>query len=292
MSTGQLHAAGMDKDGIDRRVAAGRLHPIRRGVYAVGHRRLGPRGPLWAAVLACGEGDAVSHRAAAWAWGIREGLPPVTVDVLTVGESRSRKGIRVHRSRSIDVRDTTTLDGLPITTPARTLLDLAAIRSVHLPSAIRRAEIQRVFDGRAIADLLDRAPHHPGAKRLRTALAATQEPDITQSELEARFLEIVRGLGLPEPEKQYPINGRLLDFYWPHRRLAVEVDDRGTHLTATAFEDDRVRDADLKVLGIDTIRFTRRKVLYDRPYVERTITALASSRTTSPPIRTPCAAPS
>jgi hypothetical protein len=272
VSTAQLRAAGIGAGGIRHRVTAGRLHQLHRGVFALGHRRIGPRGLLFAAVLACGYA-VISHRAAAWVHNII-GPPALPIDVTTLRESRSRPGIRVHRSCSLDPqRDVTYVDGLPMTTPARTLLDLAATR-VNLDRALREAEVQRVFDLTALNEVLERAPRHPGAARLRRALDGMDDPEPTDSELENILLELLKSAGLPTPVVGATVASRRRDFYWPEHRLVVEMDGARTHLTPTAFEDDRRRDAELAVAGIRTVRFTWRQATRDPDHVIGTLRTL------------------
>ena len=279
VSTAQLRACGLGEGAIRLRVRRRRLLPLHRGVYAVGHARLTQRGRLWAALLACGGAHVavISHRAAAAVW---ELAPPPAgpIDVTTLRASRSVAGIRVHRTSSLHPQDVhRSHDGLTVTTVARTLLDLAAILPpTRLERACHQAEIQRCLDATAIADVLVRAGTSPGTRRLRDAietLAATG-PEPTRSELEIRFLSLIAHFGLPRPRTNATVAGLEVDFLWPGHGLVAETDGAATHLTATAFETDRRRDAILQVAGLRVVRFTWRQ-LDERPHtVAQTLRAL------------------
>ena len=232
-------------------------------MYAVGTAHLTPRGRLWAALLACGgPGAAVlSHRSAAAVWDL---LPsPAKSDVTTLGNSRSTKTIRVHRSKTLIPADITHHDGLPVTTVARTLIDLASTLSPHrLERVVHRAEHLRLLDTHSLDEQFARATGR-STRSLRQALQtlANHDPDITRSELEERFLAQIADAQLPRPEVNAIVGGHEVDFFWPERRLIVETDGAATHLTATAFEEDRRRDAELMTLGYRVVRFTRWQVV-------------------------------
>jgi uncharacterized protein DUF559/putative AbiEi antitoxin of type IV toxin-antitoxin system len=276
VSTEQLLAAGVGRGAIALRVRRGRLHPRHRGVYAVGHVRPSARSHLWAAVLACGGPGAavISHRSAAALWEL-VATPSGPVDVTTLRQSHSTQAIRVHKTRTLQPEDITTIDGLPVTTPTRTLIDLAEVLTPHrLERACHRAEIRRLLNAAVLRAQLD------GLRGRRTrALAAALEslapgPQATRRELEERMLALIAEHGLPRPLVNHTVEGHEVDFYWPHARLIVETDGAATHLTATAFEHDRARDAELTVAGHRVVRFTWRQ-LRDQPYtVARTLEAL------------------
>jgi very-short-patch-repair endonuclease len=263
VSTGQLLAAGIGQGAIELRVRRGRLHHIHRGVYAVGTPRLTARGRLWAALLACGgPGAAVlSHGSAAAVWDL---LPsPAKFDVTTLGGSRSTKTIRVHRTTTLTPADITEHDGLPVTTVARTLIDLATTLSPHrVERVVHRAEHLRLLDTHSLIEQFARA-NGRRTKALRQALETLKahDPDITRSKLEERFLALILKAQLPRPEVNAMVGGHEVDFFWPEHRLIVETDGAGTHATPTAFEDDRHRDAELTTLGYRVVRFTRRQVV-------------------------------
>ena len=187
-------------------------------------------------------------------------------------------GIGVHRSRSLDAKDTTSHHGIPITTVARTLLDLAATVSAHrLERALAQAERPRLYDHRALHDVLARANGHRGKAAL--ASAVTQEPQLTRSELEALFLTLARAAGLPPPlvnsTLDVPDRGRLdPDFHWPTHQLIVETDGYDTHRTRAAFQADRRRDAAPTAAGYTVLRFTNRHVTRHPETVIRRLRAL------------------
>jgi Protein of unknown function (DUF559) len=260
VSVVQLLAVGLTWAGVVRRVRAGRLRRVHRGVYAVGHRVL-RRGGCWmAAVLACGEGAVLSHRSAAAHWELL-GSAAALIDVTAPATRHGLPGIRLHRSRFLDARDSTTLHGIAITTVPRTLLDLAATVPPHrLERALAQAQRLRLYDQRAITDLLARSNGHRGTAALATA-TCREDPKWTRSELESWFLTLVRDAGLPEPL----VNASLaapdhppleVDFHWPTHRLVVELDGWETHRTRAAFEQDRTRDAALTAAGWRVVRFT------------------------------------
>jgi hypothetical protein len=276
VSRGQLCGLGVSVAGVGSWVRRGRFHVIHRGVYAVGHTRLGREGRRLAAVLACGEGAALSHTSAASHWGLLD-TAASRIDVTAPRSRAGVPGVRLHRSRSLDARDLTTHDGIPITTVARTLLDLAATVQPHrLERALAQAERLQLYDHRAIEALLTRANGHRG--RTALAQATTSEPAWTRSEAEARFLDLVREASFPEPlvnaSLTAPDHPRLeVDFHWPTHRLIVELDGWETHRTRAAFEADRRKDAALNAAGHRVLRFTWRAIRYDPPTVKRRLRA-------------------
>jgi very-short-patch-repair endonuclease len=259
VSLAQLRALGFGYGAIKHRVAVGRLHRLHRGVYAVGHRALRREGRWLAAVLACGPGAVLSHRSAAAHWGLLA-TSQARIDVTAPRSRDGTGGIRVHRARSLDDRDTTAHEGIPITTVARTLLDLAAtVRPDRLERAYAQALHLRLYDHRAIAALLARTNGHRGKSAL--AHATARDPKWTRNRFEARFLQLIRDNSLPEPLVNHvldaPDHGHCeVDFYWPKQRLIVETDGWETHGTRAAFEADRAKDAALTAAGQRVVRFT------------------------------------
>jgi hypothetical protein len=257
---------------------SGRLHRIHAGVYAVGHARLTWRGRMVAAVLASGPGAVLSHRSAGIWWGLLPLGAAVRIDVSVPRGRRGATGVRTHRPRSLDAQDATYHDGIPITSVARTLLDLAATaRPRELERALAQAERMQRYDGAAIAGVLARSNGHQGAGRL--ARAAWTEPALTRSELERRFLDIVDRAALPRPRVNVPLDapdhGRIeVDFHWPKHRLIVETDGEESHGTHQAFTQDRRRDAALAAAGHRVVRFTWRDVTLDTERVERRLRKL------------------
>jgi len=268
----QLAGLDLSVSAIDRRVRAGRLHPLHRGVYSVGHRVIGADGRRWAAVLACGPGSVVSHASAATAWAIRMSASAI-VDVTVHATGRmKRPGIRLHWRREVPADEVTTLDGLPITTPARTLLDLAAtgLRDRKLEAAVDRADQLRLVDFAELQRLLARYPGRPGTPSLNAVLARYQPAD-TRSELEEIVVELCDAYGLPRPKGNCVIEGKVRDFYWPRAGLVVEADSYTWHRSPSALNDDRERDVELTLAGYRVLRFTWEQVTRRREYVARAI---------------------
>jgi very-short-patch-repair endonuclease len=251
LSSTQLKAAGLSTSSIGDRVAAGRLHRLHRGVYALGHTNIGNEGRWMAAVLACGEGAVLSHRSAAALWRIGPAVQVVDVTVLSDGGRAARKGIRLHRSLTLSPADLTRRAGIPVTKPARTLLDL------------RRNIPTREFD-RALRE----------AEFLNLPIGDAFKPDRTRTDLEGLFLLLVHRHRLPQPEVNVRVDRFLVDFLWRDERLVVEVDGWESHRMRSAFEEDRARDARLNVLGYTVLRFTWRQVEDDPRHVARTVRAV------------------
>lgn len=264
----QLRASGASDRQIDYRLGHGLLTRVHRGVYLF-EPLAGRRRREFAGVLACGQESFVSHRSAAAVAGIIPSLGPTeSVAISTRRDVRIRgEGIRVRRVGRLDEEEVTaTAEGLPITTPARTLIDLAGVSGdLELEGAVASALRSRLVERPALADLLGRYPRHPGRGRIRTLLEADREPLFLRSEAERRLLQRIRGAGLPEPDANVVVNGFEVDFFWPHERLIVEVDGRRFHSGDHAFERDRDRDATLVAAGYRTMRVTWRQITARSP---------------------------
>jgi hypothetical protein len=227
-------------------VAAGQLHSLHLGVYALGHASLSRTGRYLAAVLAGGSGAALSHRSAGDLWGLRRSSAQIEITV-----PRGRAGLpelKIHRSRMQPLSDFTLLYEIRITTVARTLLDLAAfLPALDLARAIDRAERLELFDLAAVEDLLLRARGRRGAATLRRAIAAWR-PRHTRSELEDRHEELIRRAGLPPPRLNVLLEGELrsheVDAFWPEHCLVVQLDGSAYHRTRLDRERDAETDAD------------------------------------------------
>jgi very-short-patch-repair endonuclease len=254
----QLLAMGVGRGSIDWRVGT-RLHPVHRGVYAVGHSALTREGRWLAAVLACGPHAVLSHRSAAALWGIRpSAAAAVEVAVATSVGRRHRRGIAVHRTRALPQSELTELAGIPLTTLARTLLDLAVVLDRRgLEKAIDDAERLGLFD---LTSIHAAFRSHPGRHALARALERGAEPIVTRSELEEHFLTLCERQDIPRPKVNARVGRFEVDFLWPNRRLIVETDGRASHETRAAFERDRARDAELTANGYRVVRFTYRQV--------------------------------
>ena len=238
-------------------------------------------GHYMAAVLACGTDAVLSHRSAASLWGLRTSAR-TAIDVATrTRAGRDRAGIDVHSGSTLAACDLTTVDAIPCTSLARTLLDLAEVVSVRsVERAVERAEILRLLDMGPIDEVLARAGGRRGAAVLRAVLSEIRlGTTLTRSELEERLLAICREAALPRPELNAWIahsdgGGAEADFLWREQRLIVEVDGRDVHTTRRAFEHDRRRDQALMLLGWRVVRFTWRQVLFEPVYVAATLRRL------------------
>jgi very-short-patch-repair endonuclease len=278
VATWQLFEVGLGKGAIDYWLRCGRLHVVHRGVYAVGHPVLGEMGRLWAAVLACGPNAVISHRSAAALRGIRPNNRK-SIDVTVPGRTRHRrKGIDVHLVRHLDPRDVTTLDGIPVTTLARTLLDLAeVVPKSQLPRAISEADYLGLFDLRAVQELLGRSNGRRGQRPLTAALTDAVRGERTRSDLEDAFLEFCDQRGIPKPKVNTSIDGREVDMAWPEHKLIVELDGYQGHRTRRAFEGDRRRDAAHLLAGLRTIRVTDRWLSNEPNDLDQTVKTLLAA---------------
>jgi very-short-patch-repair endonuclease len=260
----QLLAAGVGRGAIVRGLDAGRLRLVFRGVYAVGHVALRREGWWMAALLACGEGSALSHRTAAQAWGLLTG-PTLPIHV-TTSAARGRKHARITTHRTLLAPfDALTRDHLRLTTPSRTIVDLAAtLEGRALREAVERAQDLRRFDPHDIRDTLARTPRRPGTQRLKdlTTLMAP-DSDNARSHLERLFLKLTRRAKLPKPRTNHEIAGRRRDFTWPDQRLVVETDGYRYHSSPAAKRRDNRRDRELTALGWRPVRFTYEEVAFE-----------------------------
>ncbi len=250
----QLLDAGLSEDSIDRRVAAGRLHQLHRGVYAVGHRVLSLRAHWMAAVLFCGSEAVLSHRSAAALWGIRDYSGAYT-DVTSPSKTRSQGRIRRHRALLLP-DEVTVHDDIPVTSVPRTSFDLAATTNdPHLvESVVRQSEFLRLSDPLSLWDLVERHPRHRGCRAIRTALARLAEaPGRTRKALEERFLRFLDAYGFPRPHLNAWLEASgqryQVDCLWPSHRQIVELDSWQAHGTRSAFHSDRTRARHLEAAG-------------------------------------------
>jgi len=276
VSLAQLRALGLSPGAVKHRARVGRLRRLHRGVYAIGGAALPREGRDLAGVLACGLGAVLSHVSAAVHWCLLAYAPPQP-HVTAPASRRGAPGIRLHRTRSLDARETTTHRGIPITTVARTLLDLAGSSPTnHLEHALGQAMRNQLYDHRAITDVLDRHQGCRGTRALRRATA--EDPAFTRSALERRFRALCRRAGLPQPLSNFTLadldhHPHEVDFYFPTYRLVVETDGWLDHGTRIAFERDRAKDAALTAAGYTVLRFTQRQIAYDPGTVAERIRA-------------------
>lgn len=249
----QLLEAGLTRSGVRRRVAKGRLHPLFRGVYRVGHAAPSVLATYMGAVLACGPGAVLSGAAAAFLWGlVKSAAPPAEV---SVERDRSIEGVVVHRVRFLAGPDRDELHRIPITTVPRTLVDLAGRLSLDaLARAAHEAEARHGVDATAVLASLGRRPNSPGAANLREIFEGQHR--VTLSELERRFLGVLRSEELPLPLTNRPKGGRFVDCRWPERRLTVELDSYRYHHSRHAWEMDRRREREARARGDEFRRYT------------------------------------
>jgi predicted transcriptional regulator of viral defense system len=268
VSREQLRGLGVSERSIDGRVARGQLRRLHRGVYAVGHRALKREGRLLAAVLACGTGAALSHRSAGHIWGLVPS-PPSLPEVTRPGSHRKRDEIVIHRS-VLPEDEVVEVDGIPVTSPFRTVFDLAATLPTmrQLERAMNEAEVRQLRDRVSLPMLLERYPRRRGSRRVRALLASREPGGITRNDFEELFVAFLDEYRLPRPRLNptLTLRGRFFepDCMWPQQRLLVELDGRAVHGTDRAFEDDRQRDRILLAEGWRWARVTWRQ-LRDEP---------------------------
>jgi very-short-patch-repair endonuclease len=292
VSRRQLLDAGLGEKPIASRVRNSRLLRLHRGVYAVGHAELRREGRWLAAVLASGPDAVLSHRSAASLHGLRP-FSGTAIDVATPVHRASAPGIRVHARQRLDAADCTRLSGVPVTTVARTLVDLAGVVPAdHLLRALRRAEELRTFDLHAIEAALARTSGRPGrghaAMRAALAEARARATQLTRRALEERFLTLVTRARLPQPRTNvwFPALDFEADALWPEERVAVELDGWEHHRTRDAFHRDRAKANTLTLAGWTVLRFTHDDVVRrPAPTAAAIRAALAGGAPRRPPPR-------
>jgi hypothetical protein len=241
-------------------MANGSLHPLHGGrVYSVTLAPLTRRGLYLAAVMAVGSRAVLSHRSAADLWEIRQNATWIEVTTPCAGQRLS--GIRLHRTRMLEPQDFTVRGGIPVTSLARTLLDLGAVvKTAELLNAIDRAERLGLFDLSAVVEVLERAKGRRGARALRRAIEA-YEPSTQKSELERRFKALIEtAQDVASPFFNAVVAGEHatheVDAWWPESALAVQVDGFEFHRTRRDRERDAASDADLELVGVRVLRLT------------------------------------
>ena len=273
VSREQLLDLGLNAQAIKHRMARGRLHSVFRGVYAVGRPQLSPRGRWMAAVLRCEPDAVLSHETAAGLWemaaqrreSIELSVPPTT--------TRRVPGLIAHR-RLLSTAEVTTRHGIPVTTPACTLIDIAPrLSRAQLEAAISEADKRGLTDPNRLRALLVPSPGRPGVGALRETLDRRTFA-LTDSELERRFLPIARAAGLPLPQTGQRVNGFKVDFHWPDLGLVVETDGLRYHRTPAQQARDRVRDQAHTASGLTCLRFTHAQVRFEPDHVRATLTAV------------------
>ena len=270
----QLRAAGATRHAIADHVASGwRVHR-QRSVYQLGVFG-GPYGEEMAALLTCGRRAAISHWAATAVFGLRERTPSLIDVSIEGGMPRRRSGIRPHRAVALPACDVVTKHGLRVTTPARTLLDLAASASrAELERLIEEAQVQRLASPAELLAVVERGAGRRGVRTFREAVDHLDEPLFTRSEAERRLLALCRSAALPVPQTNVRRARWEVDAVWESQRLIVEVDGYRYHGTRARFERDRRKDADLMLAGYRVLRITWRRLTKES---EQVIALLAAA---------------
>jgi predicted transcriptional regulator of viral defense system len=297
----QLRNCGVSERTSRRWRAAGRLHSIHRGVHALGHRSIPIEGRLVAALLHAGPLAVLSHRTAAWWWGLIDDRPSL-IEVSTPGRTRSLQEVLVHHPREIK---STTHRRFPITTVPQTLLDFAAKASLNtVRNALAKADYLGLLDVEAVEAVLGSG--RPGSATLRNALKRHQ-PRLadTRSRTERMFISLCESAGVPVPEVNVKLHGWRADFLWRTHRLVVETDGYGNHHTSAQIDRDHRKDLALRAAGLTVNRYSRQQVEDDGQTViadvlrtlarlappAATPTAPAAATPTAPPPTTPTAPP-
>jgi very-short-patch-repair endonuclease len=264
----QLLRAGVTVSEVRRRIETSRLVELHRGVYLVGPVA-SPRAAEMAAVLACGPPAYVSHRSVAWLWELLPRPGPAgrsgAVEVRVAANRRVRRpGIRARRTERLEPGDVALVDGIPVTSVARTLVDLAGVvRPRELERATARAERQELVTRDRLLAFVARHRREPGVGVLAGILGQEGGPVLTRSVLEDRFDDEVKEFGLPKPRYNVVVEGYELDVWWPRLRHAVELDGAAYHRSWRSQRRDRRRDADLAAAGITVIRVTWDQLVHD-----------------------------
>ena len=273
ISRRQLFALGLSRHAINHRIHRGRLHPIYPGVYSVGRPDLSRRGHWMAAVLACGPAAFLSHNSAAALYGIRLSRAH-EIDVVTRTVHR-HPGIRIHRRKNIPPGDVTTYDGIPVTTPVCTLIDLAAdLPRNELEAALNEADLRGLIDLERLRAELEATPCRPGLAKLKRTIDR-RTFTFTRSTLERSFLPIARRAGLPKPLTRVYVNDFEVDFYCPDLALVIETDGGRFHRTPAQQAADRRRDQIHTASGLTPLRFTHGQIRYEPSYVQEILTTVA-----------------
>ncbi len=267
----QLLALGLHPQAIKRRVANGRLHRLWPGVFAVGRPHVTRHGRWMAATLTCGDEAVLADESAATLSGMdgceRSSLIQI---IVPPGVRRRRKGISV-RTALLDPTHVGTIDGIPVTSPARTLLDLARTRSRYdLETAINEADKHDLIDPEGLREALAEFAGLSGATKLRLTLDQRTFV-LTEAGVERHFLPIARRVGLSKPLTQQWLNGYRVDFFWPELGLVVETDGLRYHRTAPQQARDLVRTQAHLAAGLWPLRFTHGQVRFEKGYVEKSL---------------------
>lgn len=271
VARGQLLGLGFTPKAVVHRVKTGRLHPLRRGVYAVGRPQITQEGRWMAAVLACGDGAMLSHRSAAALWGFGDEHPDYVEISVRRHHKVRRPGLRVHDRAGLWDRDIGAHCGIPVTQPVRTFLDLATVAGPKtVERAINEADKLDVIDADALRRSLDDYPGQPGVRSLRRILDE-HTFRLSDDELERLFRPIAAAAGLPVPLTKQMVNGFEVDFFWPDLGLVVETDGWRYHRTPSAQTRDALRFQTHTAAGLTPLRFSHHQVKYEPRHVREVL---------------------
>ncbi|MEX2529939.1 MAG: type IV toxin-antitoxin system AbiEi family antitoxin domain-containing protein [Gemmatimonadota bacterium] len=258
---GQLTSLGVSTSAISRKLASGWLRRIHRGVYGVVSIESIRAGEM-AAVLAGGRSAFLSHTNALGLWGLLRIDPPHPVHITHLGGGRARRaGVVFHRTTSLAKDERAVADGIPVTTPGRTIVDSAGMlghREVEM--VLARAVRKELISTAELVALPERYHGRTGTPMLRSLLSDAAEPHFTRSEAERRCLALLRAAGLPHPHANVPVGAYELDLFWPKENVAIEIDGYEHHSSRVRFEGDRRKDSWLRARGIEVIRLTWRQI--------------------------------
>ncbi len=282
----QLAALGVEASAVRRRVADGRLKRLHRGVNAMG--AVGRKGYWMAAVLACGEKALLSHRDAAALRALRH-TARRAIDVTVVGSRRrSRPRLTIHSAAELHPHDRAEVDGIPVTSVARTLLDLAeVVPATELRRAYEAAERQQVLDFKALNELIGRSNGRRGLAPLIALLDYNPAIAVeSKSDLESAFIDLVRETSLPLPSLNVLVEGYLVDAYWPAERIVVELQSYEHHAHRQAFDRDYAKLGRLTMAGYQVLPLTDRQLKLERDWVAAALAALLGAGRSAVPVPT------
>lgn len=268
----QLGEHGYGPAAVKHRISRGRLHPLWRGVYAVGRAEVSQKGRWMAAVLSCGPTALLSHRSAAALWGVGRHFAGLDV-VVPTNVFRRRPGIRIHQRAGLEPEHRREVDGIPVTDVVSTLVDLASSAPEwQVERAINDADRLDLVDLEELRAMVGTLSPRPGMACMRRLLGCDA---LTDSGLERKFLALVRAAGLPPPETQAWVSGYRVDFYWPDLGLVAEADGWRHHRTPGEQATDHRRDQAHTAAGLTTLRFAESQIRYEPEEVTRRLKTVA-----------------
>jgi very-short-patch-repair endonuclease len=248
-----LRALGITRGSYEHRVETGALHRVLPSVLSVVSPVIEPWGVETAVLLYAGDNAVLSHESGAALWGLAA-IPSFVAITLIGRKVESQPGVRVHRVKSLDIRDVRIHQGFPVTSPARTLIDCA--RGDRIDRLVNEARVLKLVKNSELVAAMDRVPLRPGVKRLRELLRAEDDSGFTRLEAERRLKLLIGEAGIETPVFNSHVEGCEVDAYWPRYRVVVEVDGYAAHGHRHAFEHDRARDNRLVAAGLVVLRFT------------------------------------